>query len=37
MENRDVMDFEITKEDMAEIIKMGEFGGSGLQPDEIDF
>ena len=37
LENRDVMDFEITKEDMAEIIKMGEFGGSGLQPDEIDF
>ena len=36
-ENIDVYDFEISAEDMAEIRAMGDFGGSGLNPDEIDF
>ena len=37
LENRDVMDFVISDEDMAEIESMGEFGWSGLHPDEVDF
>ena len=36
-ENVDVFDFEITKEDMAEINAIPYFGGAGLHPDEIDF
>lgn len=36
-ENIDVSDFAISDEDMAEIRVMGDFGGSGLNPDEIDF
>ena len=36
-ENVDVFDFEITKEDMAEINAMPYFGGAGLHPDKIDF
>lgn len=36
-ENAQVFDFEITPEDMAEINAMPYFGGSGLNPDEINF
>ena len=36
-ENFNVWDFNISEEDINEINSMGEFGGSGLNPDEIDF
>lgn len=36
-ENTEVFDFEITQEDMNEINVMGYCGGSGLNPDEVDF
>lgn len=36
-ENIDVYDFEISDEDMAAINEMKYCGGSGLDPDEIDF
>ena len=36
-ENAEVFDFEITKEDMNKIKALGEFGGSGLHPDRVDF
>lgn len=36
-ENIDVFDFEIAKEDMEIINSMPYFGGSGLNPDEVDF
>lgn len=36
-ENIDVYDFEISDEDMAAINEMRYCGGSGLDPDEIDF
>ncbi len=36
-ENLEVMDFEISPGDMQIIDKMSYFGGSGLDPDEIDF
>ncbi len=36
-ENADVFDFELSAEDMAAIDALGEFGGSGLHPDKVDF
>ena len=36
-ENGILFDFEISKEDMERIDQLGEFGGSGLHPDSIDF
>lgn len=36
-ENGLIFDFEISREDMERIDKLGEFGGSGLDPDGIDF
>ena len=36
-ENSKVFDFEITDEDMQQISSMEYFGGSGLNPDEVDF
>lgn len=36
-ENAQVFDFEIRPEDMAAINEMSYFGGSGLNPDEINF
>lgn len=36
-ENLQVADFEITASDMAKIDGMGEFGGSGMDPDKIKF
>jgi diketogulonate reductase-like aldo/keto reductase len=36
-ENADVFDFEIKEEDMNLINSMEYFGGSGLNPDEVDF
>lgn len=37
LENKDVFDFEISKEDMNRINEMENVGGSGLNPDEVDF
>lgn len=37
IENIDVSDFEISDNDMAEIKNLGDFGGSGFNPDEIHF
>ena len=37
MENADVFGFEISDEDMDAIAALGEFGGAGLGPDEVDF
>lgn len=37
LENKDVFDFEISKEDMNRINEMKDVGGSGLNPDEVDF
>lgn len=37
LENRNVFDFVITKEDMQNINNIPYFAGSGLHPDEIDF
>lgn len=36
-ENLKVFDFELQKEDMEKINAMEYFGGSGLDPDEVDF
>ncbi len=36
-ENGEIFDFEISSEDMERIDNLGEFGGSGLNPDSIDF
>ena len=36
-ENLQVTDFEISDSDMAKIDGMGEFGGSGMDPDKIKF
>lgn len=36
-ENRNVFDFEINAEDMQRIDALENFGGSGLDPDEVDF
>lgn len=36
-ENAEVFDFEISETDMKSIAESGEFGGSGLNPDEVDF
>ncbi|WP_455675484.1 aldo/keto reductase [Pradoshia sp.] len=36
-DNLEVFDFEISDEDMTTINQMEYFGGSGLNPDEIDF
>lgn len=36
-ENRNVFDFEINTEDMQRIDALENFGGSGLDPDEVDF
>ena len=37
VENADVFGFEIAGEDMDAIAALGEFGGAGLGPDEVDF
>jgi len=37
IENRNIFDFEISTEDMKIINQMPYFGGSGLNPDEVDF
>ena len=37
VENADVFGFEIADEGMAAIAALGEFGGAGLGPDEVDF
>lgn len=37
MENAQVFDFELTQRDMERINKMEYCGGSGLNPDEVDF
>lgn len=37
IENAQVFDFVLDAEDMAKIDQLPEFGGSGLNPDEIDF
>lgn len=37
VENTQIFDFEISAEDMAIINSMPSFGGSGLDPDKIDF
>lgn len=36
-ENKDIFDFEISADDMAMINSMPYVGGSGLDPDEVDF
>lgn len=36
-ENIDVFDFELTDEDMNRINEIPYFGGSGLDPDKVDF
>jgi diketogulonate reductase-like aldo/keto reductase len=36
-ENAQVFDFRISDEDMAAIDSIGDFGGSGLHPDEVKF
>ena len=36
-ENGDIFDFEISSEDMERIHNLGEFGGSGQNPDRVDF
>lgn len=36
-ENGAIFDFEISSEDMERIDNLGEFGGSGLNPDQVDF
>ena len=36
-QNIDILGFEITAEDMATIDAMEYCGGSGLDPDEVDF
>ncbi len=36
-ENGALFDFEISREDMEAIHNLGEFGGSGLNPDKVDF
>ena len=36
-ENLDVFDFELSAADMLTIDRMEYFGGSGLNPDKIDF
>lgn len=36
-ENGEIFDFEISSGDMERIDNLGEFGGSGLDPDGIDF
>lgn len=37
VENADVFDFDITAEDMSAINAMPYFGGSGLDPDQVNF
>ena len=38
MSNRNyIFDFEISKEDMRVIDGLENFGGSGLDPDQVDF
>lgn len=37
VQNADVFDFEISEKDMEAICRMGDFGGSGLSPDTVDF
>ena len=37
VENADVFGFEIRRADMEAINALGEFGGAGLGPDEVDF
>ena len=37
MENAQVFDFEISRADMAALNAMPYLGGSGLNPDEVDF
>lgn len=36
-ENGDIFDFKISMEDMERIDNLGEFGGSGQNPDKVDF
>ena len=37
LENIQIFDFEINEEDMQRIDALDNFGGSGLDPDEVDF